>query len=62
MKGIPKSVSDWAPSTPTGKRPELLQPNAKDNPDTFGATNALKQFKGKSGTPSGPFGKKGKNF
>lgn len=59
---IPKSVSNWKPSTPKNKRTELLEPNAKDHPETFNATNSLEQWNGKGGKPKGPFGQQGKNF
>jgi hypothetical protein len=59
---MPKSVSNWEPKKPSGKRPELLEPNARDNPDTLAPESPLKQAVGKSGKPSGPFGKAGREF
>lgn len=59
---IPTSVGDWQPSTPSSKRPELLMPNAKDNPDSLTPTNKLEKFMNKGGTPSAPFGKQGNKF
>lgn len=65
---IPKrgqSVANWDPgsSAPKGRsREKLLSPNAKEVPDNVTGTNELKQFEGKKGTPSEPFGLKGKNF
>lgn len=60
MAGIPDSVSNWQPSTPTKSNASLMMPNAKDNPDSLTPTNKLVQAEGKKGTPSGPFGRKGK--
>lgn len=45
-----------------GNKEKRLSTVAKDNPDTFNATNDQKQFVGKKGTPSGPFGLKGREF
>lgn len=59
---IPMSVSDWQPKTPSGSRPELLMPDAKDNPDSLTPTNELKRAPFAKGTPAGPFGKKGREF
>lgn len=60
MAGIPKSVSNWQPGQPTKSNISLMQPNAKDNPDSLTPTNKLVQAEGRKGTPSGPFGRKGK--
>lgn len=43
-----------------GDRKALLEPNAKDNPDSLTPENPFKQALGGSGKPSGPFGKKGR--
>jgi len=45
-----------------GNKEKRLSTTAKDHPDTFGGTNDQKQFTGKKGTPSGPFGLKGREF
>lgn len=57
----PKSVADWTPPQPSA-RPELLKPNAKDNPDSLTPQNPHKQTLGGSGKPQGPFGKKAREF
>lgn len=62
MAGIPNSVSNWQPGMPTKTNQSLMQPNAKDNPDSLTPTNKLVQAEGKSSKPSGPFGKRGKGF
>jgi hypothetical protein len=43
-------------------REKKLSPNAKDHADCVSPSNELKQYVGKNGKPSEPFGKKGKNF
>jgi len=45
-----------------GKKAKFFSTEAKDAPDTMTGSNELKEFSGKKGTPSGPFGKKGKEF
>lgn len=63
-----KSVSDWSPGSAGGSakrdsvEDKLNSPNAKDGKDTMTGTNELKAFKGGKGTPSGPFGQRGKEF
>lgn len=62
------SVRNWSPGSAGGasKRDsvedKLNNPNAKDAKDTMTGTNELKEFVGKSGTPKGPFGQRGKEF
>ena len=65
-KGLPQDgVGDWQPNTPDN-RPmgytKLLDPNAKDAPDTFNGTNVLKNFVGGRGKPSGDLGSQGRDF
>lgn len=60
MANIPRSVSNWQPAMPTKTNQSLMQPNAKDNPDSLTPTNKLVQAEGKSSKPSGMFGKRGK--
>lgn len=63
-----KSVSDWDPGSAGGKsksdsvEDKLNNPNAHDAKDTMTGTNELKQFRGGSGTPKGPFGQRGQEF
>lgn len=57
-----KSVSNWQPTEPTKTNQSLMKSNAKDNPDTFGATNELKQWVGGKGKVQAPFGKMGREF
>jgi len=58
-----QSVSNQ-PLTPGSgmNREKKLSPNAKDHADCVSPSNELKQYVGKNGKPSEPFGKKGKNF
>lgn len=55
-----QGVSDWnpgpGPSASDATKNKLMSTEAMDAPDTISATNDLKEFKGKSGVPSGPFG------
>lgn len=64
MRG--KSVSDWDPGKgkpeSSERKNKLMNTEAHDAKDTMTGTNELKAFKGKKGTPSGPFGQKGKEF
>lgn len=58
----PSSVSDWDPPKPskTLAQSQVLQPNAKDNPDSLVPNNPFRQALGGSGKPAGPFGKRGR--
>ena len=58
----PKSVANWDPKKPTKSNQSLMEPNAKDNPDTLTPSNMHKQAVGKSGKPGGPFGKAAREF
>lgn len=58
----PQSVSDWMPKKPTSKNEALLEPNAKDNPDSLTPESPFKQSVGKAGKPPGPYGKAGREF
>ena len=40
----------------------LMEPNAKDNPDTLTPNSPHTQAIGKSGKPPGPFGKAAREF
>lgn len=63
-----KSVRNWDPGSPGGSakrdsvEDKLNRPNAHDAKDTMTGTNELKEFMGKSGTPKGPFGQRGREF
>jgi hypothetical protein len=59
------SKGDWAPDVPKKsqeKAEQLMSTEASDNKDSFNATNVLKQWIGKSGKPSGPYGVQGREF
>jgi len=64
--GINGGLDNWNPGAggmdSPSKRAALLSTEAKDNPDTFGATNELKRFQGKSTKPKAPFGTQGQEF
>lgn len=59
----PGSVADKTvdPSN-ARKNDQLLQPNAKDDPECISGDNPQKPWTGGSGKPKGPFGQQGKNF
>ncbi len=44
------------------KNDQLMQPNAKDDPETLTADNPQKAWFGKGGKPKPPFGQQGRNF
>lgn len=52
------------PNKPSGKLidSKVLQPNAKDNPDSLAPQSPYKQALGGAGKPKGPFGRKGREF
>lgn len=50
------------PVKPTKTNQSLMEPNAKDNPDSLTPESPFKQALGGSGKPKGPFGKKGREF
>lgn len=56
---IMKNTSTDMPK-PTGNQKNLLEPNAKDNPDSLTPENPFKQAVGKNGKPPAPFGKMGR--
>lgn len=56
------SVSDWMPKKPTKTNSSLMEPNAKDNPDSLTPESQYKQALGGTGKPKGPFGKQGREF
>lgn len=59
----PQNAADFKPGEPKAKGyDKLLQPNAHDAKEVQNATNALEQAVGKSGKPSGPLGKAGREF
>jgi hypothetical protein len=60
MANRPDSVSNWMPKKPTKTNASLMEPNAKDNPDSLTPESPYKQALGGSGKPKGPFGKKGR--
>lgn len=57
-----QSIANAQPSKPTKKMSSLLEPNAKDGPESVSAENPLKQAIGGSGKPKAPFGKQGREF
>lgn len=62
--GMNGGLDDWDPG-PGGKASDskaLLNTEAKDNPDSFNATNKLERFNGKPTKPKGPFGTQGQEF
>lgn len=60
------SVSNWNPGAggahDPAKAAKLMSTEASDAKDTMTGTNELKAHSGGKGKPSGPFGKRGKNF
>jgi hypothetical protein len=44
------------------KNNQLMQPNAKDDPQCINDTNDQKAWFGGSGKPSAPYGQQGHNF
>jgi len=63
---IPRDgIGDWSPKTPDKSRDtmmKLMEPDAKDAPDSINATNELKNFVGGKGAQSDPLGSKGRSF
>lgn len=63
MANVPKDgVSNWMPAKPTKTNQSLMEPNAKDNPDSLTPASPYKQALGGNGKPKGPFGKQGREF
>lgn len=62
----PGSMKNWDAGQGGGsneaKKAKLFSTEASDAKDTMTGTNEQKEFVGKSGTPKGPFGLKGKEF
>lgn len=60
------SIAGWNPGNggadAESKKAKFFSTEAHDAKDTMNATNDLKPHSGKSGTPKGPFGQKGKEF
>jgi hypothetical protein len=50
------------PSGASSNTRKLMNPNAKDDPETVSPTNEQKAWIGGSGKPQRPFGPKGRNF
>jgi len=55
-------VSNATFKKPTKTNASLMEPNAKDNPDSLTPNNPYIQALGGSGKPKGPFGKAGHQF
>jgi len=55
-----EGVSDRMFPMPTKTNQSLMEPNAKDNPDSLTPDSPYKQTVGRSGKPPGPFGKMGR--
>lgn len=59
------SVRNWTPaggSKESKGTTKLMGTEARDAKDTMNGSNELKEFVGKSGKPSGPFGTRGRGF
>lgn len=59
------SKGDWTPDVPKKsqeKAEKLMSTEASDAKDTLTGTNILKQWIGKSGKPSSPYGVQGREF
>jgi hypothetical protein len=50
------------PSNAPDSTKKLMNPNAKDDPETLTGDNPQKAWIGGRGKPSGPYGQQGKNF
>jgi len=60
MANRPKAVANWTPKMPTRRNESLMNPNARDMKDALQPESPFVQAVGKSGKPSGPFGKRGR--
>lgn len=49
-----------SPPSGNARAEKLMSPNAKETPEMVNGSNDLKQWTGKSGKPSGPFGQRGR--
>lgn len=60
------SIKNWNPGEGKGsneaKKAKLFSTEGSDGKDTMTGTNSLKEWVGGKGVPSGPFGKKAKEF
>lgn len=61
---MPECVANWEPKMPSGSIESMLEPNAKDNPDSLTPENAQKITPGKSGgkMPDSELGQRGRAF
>ena len=50
------------PSNSASANKKLMNPNAKDDPESMTADNTQKAWFGKAGKPPAPYGQQGHNF
>jgi hypothetical protein len=53
-------IGSTKPPSGNARAEKLMSPNAQERPDTQTGSNDLKQWIGKNGKPSGPFGQRGR--
>lgn len=61
---LPENVANWDPKMPSGSIESMLEPNAKDNPDSLTPENKQAITPGKSGgkMPDSELGQRGRAF